>query len=83
MPASAWPAEIGKADLPGRPAIKSSLLFTYLSTFTMSPFPPLAALFLSHFHDLKGQEITYYASLSDGKRPPLTRTDSQTRFHRS
>jgi len=31
-----------------------------------SSFPPLAALFLTHFHDLTGQEVAYYASLSDG-----------------
>lgn len=28
--------------------------------------PPLAALFLTHFHDLKGQEVSYYVSL-DGE----------------
>lgn len=28
--------------------------------------PPLAALFLTHFHDLKGQEVSYYVSI-DGE----------------
>lgn len=36
---------------------------------TMASFPPLAALFVTHFHDLKGQEVTYYASLSNGMLP--------------
>lgn len=30
-----------------------------------STFPPLAALFLTHFDDLKGQEVVYYTSVSD------------------
>jgi hypothetical protein len=33
-------------------------------------FPPLAALFLTYFHDLKGQEVAYYVSLSNGMYPP-------------
>jgi hypothetical protein len=41
--------------------------FHPLHSLTMSPtFPPLAALFLTHFHDLSGQEVVYYASMSNG-----------------
>ncbi|TXT09039.1 hypothetical protein VHUM_02513 [Vanrija humicola] len=33
-------------------------------------FPPIAALFLTHFDDLKGQEVTYYRSLSEAATLP-------------
>lgn len=42
------------------------LLIPTLSTTMPPTLPPLAALFLTHFHELKGQEVVYYASLSDG-----------------
>ena len=37
---------------------------------TSSPFPPLAALFLTHFDDLKGQTTIYYQSLSESTLGP-------------
>ncbi|KAL1411340.1 hypothetical protein Q8F55_002291 [Vanrija albida] len=33
-------------------------------------FPPIAALFLTHFDDLKGQEVAYYRSVSEAALPP-------------
>lgn len=41
----------------------------------MSDFPPLAALFLTHFDDIKGQSIVHYVSLDDEReinRPNYT-----------
>ncbi|WVO24479.1 uncharacterized protein IAS62_005847 [Cryptococcus decagattii] len=31
----------------------------------MTAFPPLAAVFLTHFDDIKGQSVLYYSSLAD------------------
>lgn len=39
-------------------------------TAPIQPLPPLAALFLTHFDDLKGQTTTFYRSISPESLPP-------------
>lgn len=52
--------------------LTSTLLYTIFTMSNLPRLPPLAALFLTHFHDLKGQEVSYYVS-QDGK---FTRVNS-------
>jgi len=46
------------------PVVVMASSSTTISAEALPAFPPLAALFLTYFDDLKGQTVSYYSSLS-------------------
>ncbi|WVQ97265.1 hypothetical protein IAU59_004376 [Kwoniella sp. CBS 9459] len=46
-----------------------------------SEFPPLAALFLTHFDDIKGQSVVFYASLPDLPAATIEHTTLPSGLH--